>query len=46
MGNPSPDSRGRVRVRFKEKADRKGEDTPSGVSQIHMVPGRNIGPIR
>lgn len=46
MGNASRDSKGRVRARLKEKVNWKGEDTPFGVSQIHMVSGRNIGPIR
>lgn len=43
MGSPAPGSKGSVRARFQEKADRKGGDTPFGVSQIHMVPGRNGG---
>ncbi len=46
MGNAPPDSKGRVTARLKEKTDWKGEDTPFGVFQIHMVSGRNMGPIR
>ena len=46
MGNPSRDSKGSMRARFKEKMDRKEEDYPFWGSQIHMVPGSIIGPMR
>jgi len=44
--SPSPDSKGSLRERLKEKTDRKEGDIPFGAVKIHMVLGRNRGPMR